>query len=178
MVEIKQVIDKEKIKKEKLEEVNQEITDNLLEKYPYAFKKVVDKSNRQISFQAGIRSPNKFISKLSGKSPSSDEMKAHLFNFKVLYDEVLNDLKDTKDIKVYNSVLRLINYESMKNGGPCFSKMGITLPFETADSYIPPSVIPTSLNAFTNGSKDAFYIAMSFVNDYNMLLEKEEKEKK
>lgn len=178
MVEIKEVVDKEKIKKEKLDKVNQEITDNLLEQFPYAFRKITNKTNGQILFQAGIRNPNKFISKLSGKSPSSDEMKAHLFNFKVLNDEVLNDLKDTKDNKVYNSVLRLINYESMKNGGPSFSKMGITLPFETADSYIPPSVIPTSLNAFTDSSKDAFYKAMSFVNDYNMLLEKEEKEKK
>lgn len=178
MVDIKEDLNREKLEREKREKANQEITDNLLVQFPYAFKKVIDKTNGHISFQAGIRNPNKFFSKLSGKTPSSDEMKEYLLNFQMLHDEVIYDLRDTEDNKVYNSVLRFVSFESMKNGGPCFSKIGITLPFETADTYIPHSVIPTSLNAFTDNGKSAFYKAISFVNGYNMLLEKEEKEKK
>ncbi len=175
MVEIEDDIKKKRTEKEKQEKLNQEITDNLLEQFPYAFKRVTDKTDGHVSFQAGIRNPNKFVSKLSGKTPSSDEMKAYLFNYQMLHDEVINDLKDTEDNKVYTSVLRLVSYESMRNGGPCFSEIGISLPFETADTYIPHSVIPKSLNAFTDDGKNAFYKAMSFVNGYNMLLEKEKK---
>ncbi len=66
----------------------------------------------------------------------------------------------------------------MKNGGPCFSKKGILLPFETADVYIPPCIIATSLNAFTEDAKRAFFTALTFVNTYNMLLNREKHIKK
>ncbi|HNW23509.1 MAG TPA: hypothetical protein PKH06_01985 [Candidatus Dojkabacteria bacterium] len=171
MVEIKELTGTETIDNEK-------ITQQLIEEFPCAFKKIKDPHDGEILFQAGINDPQEFVSMLNNGRGTSPEMKEHLSSYQGLHDEVISNLINTKNQKVFNSVLRLISYESMKNGGPCFSKKGILLPFETADVYIPPCIIATSLNAFTEDAKRAFFTALTFVNTYNMLLNREKHIKK
>lgn len=171
MVEIKEVTKEREID-------NERITDQLVSEYPFAFRKIKDKYDGEIMYQAGIKDPDEFIKILNDGVNYSTDMREHLSKYHMLHDEVIQDLEDAKDAKIYNSVIRLISYYSMKNGGPCFSKKGITLPFETADVYIPPSIICSSLDVFPQGAKKAFFSALSFVNTYNMLLSKEKKGKK
>ncbi len=157
---------------------NEKIIQQLVEEYPCAFRKVKDPHDGELLFQAGIKDPDRFNKLLNDGKDTSFEMREHLSGYEDFEKEVISNLMDTKNNKVFNSVLRLISYESMKNGGPIFSKKGILLPFETAEVYIPYSIIPTSLNAFSDGAKKAFFSALAFVNTYNMLLDKEKHVKK
>ncbi len=166
MVEVKE-IEKDK------EIANERVIEQLLSEYPFAFRKVKGEHDGEIMFQAGIKDPDEFQKLLSDGANYSVDMREHLSKYSELHDEVILDLEDTRDQKVYNSVIRLISYYSMKNGGPCFSRKGIILPFETADVYIPPYIISNSLDEFPQGARKAFLSALSFVNTYNMLLDRD-----
>lgn len=157
---------------------NEKIIQELIEEYPCAFRKIKDSHEGEIFFQAGIKDPDGFVKLLNNGKDSSSEMKEHLSQYDDLQNDVISNLIDTNNQKVFNSVLRLISYDSMKNGGPIFSKRGILLPFETAEVSIPYSIIPTSLNAFSDGARKAFFTALAFVNTYNMLLERDKHVKK
>jgi len=137
--------------------------------FPYAFKEIED-NDGEIMYQAGINNADDFLNRLNGSIHSSRKMKIHLSKYNELHESVVSKLANSKNQKVINSIYRLYSDGSMKNGGPCFSRKGIILPFESSDSFITPDLIEDSLFAFKDDELIAFYLALGYVNTYNMLL--------